>query len=178
MIIKTCIFSISFSIYYAVNFAFFDDSIMHTIYETGGQYDIIYFIPKIVISFTVSYYITIIIKLIFLSERNLAQVRKQQSSSLAHEIAQKERKNLVIKYTIFFISGLIFLGFFWMLLSSFGAVYPNTQMFIFKNAIISFGMSLLYPFFTSLFPCIFRICALNSTDKECIYKTSQLIQKL
>ena len=28
-----------------------------------------------------------------------------------------------------------------MLLSSFGAVYPNTQMFIFKNALISFAIS-------------------------------------
>ena len=31
MIIKLCIFSLSFSIYYAVNFAFFDDKILHEI---------------------------------------------------------------------------------------------------------------------------------------------------
>ena len=93
------------------------------------------FIPKIAISFAASYYITIIIKIIFLSERNINQVRKQITSSLANSISEKVRKNLIIKYIIFFILGLIFLVFFWMLLSSFGAVYPNTQIFIFKNAL-------------------------------------------
>ena len=85
---------------------------MHKIYEIGGEYDIIYFLPKIIISFIASYYLTIIIKLIFLSERNITKVRKQVSLSLAYSISDKVKKNLVIKYIIFFISGLIFLVFF------------------------------------------------------------------
>ena len=180
IIIRTCIFSISFSIHYAINFAFFDDKIMHTIYAIGGIYDIIYFIPKITISFFGSYYLTNIIKIIFLSERNIFQVRKTQNLSIAYTIADKTKKNLVIKYTAFFVLGLIFLGFFWMLLSSFGAVYLNTQMFIFKNALISFAMSLIYPFFFSIFHGMFRTCSLNSKqkNKECIYKTSRFLQLL
>ena len=59
-IIKLCIFSLSFSIYYAVNFAFFDDDMLHMIYELGGKYDFIYFIPKITISFAISYIISTI----------------------------------------------------------------------------------------------------------------------
>ena len=35
LIIRLCIFSLSFSIYYAINFAFFTDEIMHVIYEKG-----------------------------------------------------------------------------------------------------------------------------------------------
>ena len=151
---------------------------MHEIYEVGGKYDIMYFIPKITISFAVSYYITTIIKIIFLSERNISQVRKQLSVSLSQNISDKERKNLIIKYIIFFILGLMFLVFFWMLLSSFGAVYPNTQMFIFKNTLISFGMSLIYPFFISILPSIFRICSLKSNNKECTYKVSKFLQIL
>ena len=180
MIIKSCIFNLSFSIHYAVNFAFFDDNILHKIYELGGKYDFIYFIPKITISFITSYYITIIIKLIFLSERNIIKIREQNSLSIAYSIADKVRKNIVIKYALFFILGLLFLGFFWMLLSSFGAVYPNTQIFIFKNALISFAMSLFYPFLFSLFPCVFRICSLNSKQKnsEYMYKTSKFLQLL
>ena len=180
MIIRTCIFSLSFSIYYAVNFAFFDDNIMHKIYEVGGKYDILFFIPHISISFIVSYYITTIIKIIFLSERNINQVRIQHEVSIAYNISDKEKKNLIIKYTIFFILGLIFLFFFWMLLSSFGAVYPNTQMFIFKNALISFSMSLFYPLIINIFPCFFRRCSLNSKkkDNECMYKLSKFLQVL
>ena len=178
MIIKTCIFSLSFSIYYAINFAFFDDSIMHKIYEVGGKYDVVFFISKITISFFASYYITVIIKLIFLSERNILHIRNQLTLSQANYAADKEKKNLVIKYTIFFIGGLIFLVFFWMLLSSFGAVYQNTQMFIFKNALISFAMSLCYPFFINIFPCLFRMCSLNSKESESMYKFSQFLQVL
>ena len=180
IIIRSDIFSLSFSIYYAINFAFFTDEIMHKIYEDGGKYDIVYFMPKIVISFFVAYYITILIKIIFLSERNINQVRQQTSSSIAYNIADKVKKNLVIKYTIFFILGIVFLVFFWMLLSSFGAVYPNTQMFIFKNALISFAISLVYPFFTNIFPSILRMCSLNSNkkDNECIYKLSKFLQIL
>ena len=177
-IIRSCIFSLSFSICYATNFAFFNDEIMHEIYEFGGKYDIMLFIPKTAISFAASYYITIIIKIIFLSERNINQVRKQITSSLANSISEKVRKNLIIKYIIFFILGLIFLVFFWMLLSSFGAVYPNTQIFIFKNALLSFAMSLIYPFFISILPCIFRMCSLNSNNSECMYKVSKFLQIL
>ena len=180
MIIKLCIFSLSFSIYYAVNFAFFDDNIMHKIYEIGGKYDVLYFLPKITISFAISYYITVIIKLIFLSERNIFLIRTQPTLSRASTVADKEKKNLVIKYIIFFIGGLIFLVFFWMLLSSFGAVYQNTQMFIFKNALISFSISLFYPLFINIFPCFFRICSLSSKQKnnECMYKLSKFLQVL
>ena len=178
IIIRSCIFSLSFSIYYAVNFAFFTDEILHQIYEDGGKYDVVYFLPKITISFAISYYVTAIIKLIFLSDRNISKVRQQSSLSLAHSISEKVRKNLVIKYILFFILGLGFLVFFWMLLSSFGAVYPNTQMFIFKNALISFAMSLIYPFFIYIFPCALRMYSLNSSkkDSECIYKVSKFIQ--
>ena len=92
MVIKTCIFSLSFSIYYATNFAFFDDKIMHKIYELGGKYDVLYFLPKISIAFAASYYITVIIKLIFLSERNIANIRFQIMISSAYDISEKKRK--------------------------------------------------------------------------------------
>ena len=178
IIIRSSIFSLSFSIYYAVNFAFFTDEILHKIYEDGGKYDVLYFLPEIIISFVISYYLTAIIKLIFLSERNIAKVRQQSSLSKAYYFSEKARKNLVIKYIIYFILGLGFLFLFWMLLSSFGAVYPNTQMFIFKNALISFAMALVYPFFIYIFPCVLRMCSLNSSqkDNECVYKISKLLQ--
>ena len=153
---------------------------LHEIYENGGKYDIMYFLPKIAIAFIISYIITTIIKYIFLSERNIYEIRIQPTYSSAYNISQKEKRNLVIKYTIFFILGIIFLVFFWMLLSSFGAVYQNTQMFIFKNALISFSMSLCYPFIIIIFPSIFRICALNSKEKnnECMFKLSKFLQIL
>ena len=106
-----------------------------------------------------------LIKFIFLSERNISKIRKQTSLSMASEVYDKVQNYLVIKYTVFFNSWIIFLGFFWILLSSFGAVYQNTQMFIFKNALISFAFTIIYPLFINIFPCILRIFSLNSKNE-------------
>ena len=65
--------------------------------------------------------------------------------------------------------------FFWMLLSSFGAVYQNTQFIVFENTLISFGISFIYPFFYNIFPCFFRMCGLNSKS-ECLYNFSKALQ--
>ena len=102
----------------------------------------------------------------------------EQTLSNADSKANKVGKNLIIKYTIFFIGGLIFIVFFWILLSSFGAVYTNTQIFIFKNTLISFAISLCYPFLINILPCIFRMCSLRSTNSECTYKVSKFLQLL
>ena len=177
-IIKMCIFFLTFSIYYAINIAFFNEKIIHNIFEKGGKYDIIYFIPRISLSFAISHIISIIIKYIFLSERNLLNVKIQTSMEVAEKVAEKEKRNLFWKYVIFFISGIIFLLFFWLLLSSFGAVYKNTQLFVFENTLISFAISFIYEIFINIFPCVFRIPSLNSKEKnkEYIYRFSRFLQ--
>ena len=180
LIIKLCMTVISFSIYYAINFAFFDDKTIHKIYADKGRYNFIYFIPKILISFVCSYSIYIIIRYIFLSERNILQVKIQNNAENAETMMIKEKKNLKIKYFIFFSSGIAFLLFFWYLLSSFGAVYQNTQFIVFENTLICFGISLIFPFFINIFPSVFRIISLNSEtkSKECFYKFSKFLQIL
>ena len=178
MIIKSSILCLSFSIYYAINFIFFNDEIIHKLYEEGGKYDIIYFLPKIIISFAISHIITIFIKFVFLSERNIANIKQQLTSSLAYNISLVEKRNLIIKYTIYFISGIIFLVFFWMLLSSFGAVYQNTQIYIFENALLSFTLSFFYTFLFNILPSIFRILSLSSKNNEYIYQFSKFLQLL
>ena len=109
IIIKSCIFTLSFSIYYTINFAIFDNDVIHKIYEEGGKYNILYFLPKISISFGISHIIYIIIKFLFLSERNILEVKIQPNLSRANDTAEKVKRNLVIKYIIFFILGIIFL---------------------------------------------------------------------
>ena len=178
MIIKSCIFLLSFDIYYVVNYFFFNENVIHKIYEDGGSFDIIYFIPQIAISFGIANTITIIIKLIFLTERNIIQVRNQPSYSAAIEISSKVKKNIVIKHILFFIMGIILLFFFWMLLSSFGAFYQNSQLILFVMVLLSFSITLIYTFFYNIIPCIFRFCTLNSEQKnmDCIYNFSKFLQ--
>ena len=180
MIIKLCIFLLSFDIYYVINFAFFNEDVLHKLYEDGGGFDIIYFIPQISISFAVSHIITILIKFIFLSERNIIQVRNQPTYEAAMRISDKVRRNIVCKYILFYILGIIFLFFFWMLLSSFGAVYQNTQIILFESVLVSFAISFIYPIFYNIIPCIFRFCSLSNKEKnlDCLYKISKFLQIL
>jgi hypothetical protein len=161
-----------------MNFVFFSENTIHKIYEDGGNYDFLYFIPQISISFAASHVVTIIIKLLFLSERNISNINSKQTYNDAYNIYEKEKKNLIIKYIFFFILGIIFLGIFWLFLSSFGAVYQNTQIVVFENTLISFSISLVYPIFFNFIPCIFRICSLSSKNKNlgAIYSFSKFLQ--
>ena len=79
LIIKICLFSLSFAIYYLFNAFFFNYSIIHIIYKDGGSYNLSYLFPIIVYAFLISYYINAIIKYYFISERNLLEIKNQKS---------------------------------------------------------------------------------------------------
>ena len=150
---------------------------IHKIYKDGAKYDIIFFLPKIIISFTISHFICVLIKIIFLSERNILQIKKQPTYFQAYEIVSLVERRLVIKYVIFYILGILLLLFFWMVLSSFGAVYQNTQIMMFENTLISFSISFIYPFFINIFPCLFRVYSLSSKSEN-LYTFSKILQFL
>ena len=62
----------------------------------------------------------------------------------------------------------------------FGAIYKNTQIHLLKDTLISFDLSLIYPFGIYLLPGIFRIIALSNrkNKSECLYNFSKLLQML
>ena len=180
LIIKVNLFFFSFSVYYAVNLLFFTNEIIHQIYESGGDYEIKYFLKKIIYSFIISSFFSNLIKFIFLSERNILEIKEASSLNQLYDVAEKVKRSLVIKYTIFFILGIIFLSFFWMFLSSFGAVYQNTQKYVVENTMISFGISFIFPFIINLVPGCLRISAIKSKSKDenMLYKISIILQWL
>ena len=60
----------------------------------------------------------------------------------------------------------------------FGVIYKNTQIHLLKDTLISFGLSLIYPFFINLLPGLFRIPALSNSkrNRKCLYLFSKLLQ--
>ena len=171
-IIKLDLFFLSFCIYYFFNSLFCNESTIHKIYEDEGVYNFIYSIPFILYSFIISHFLYLLIKYFILSERNIYKI----IHSNINDKIDKINKDLIIKNNIFFIVCIIFLVFLWYYLSSFGAVYQNTQKYLIKNTLISFGFSLVYPFIINLIPGIFRVYSLKNNNKECIYKISNIIQ--
>ena len=69
------------------------------------------------------------------------------------------------------------MSFFWYFIACFCAVYRNTQFILIENSLVSFGLSMLYPFWLDLLPGFFRIPALQAKakNKECYYTTSGFI---
>ncbi len=55
-------------------------------------------------------------------------------------------------------------------------VYKNTQIYLIKDTLISFGTSMIYPFALYIIPGIFRIHSLKGKNKEYIYNFSKIVQ--
>ena len=165
-IIKIDLFFLSFCIYSFINCLFFDESRIHKIYTDESVYNFNYLIPYITYSFIISHTIFTTIKYFSLSERNIGEIKDAKTMSELSDKEYQAKRCIKIKYTCFFCLSIIFLIFFWYYLSSFGAVYQNTQIYLIKNILISFSFSLLYPFIVNLFPSIFRLYSLKGYNKE------------
>ena len=176
-IIKIDIFFVGFEIYYAVNGLFFDDNTMHKIYETKGSFNLEYQLPQIIYSSLISLFINTILRILALSNNEILGFKKNKDKKKLDERKNNLKNNLEIKFILYFILSFIFLIFFWYYISMFGAIYKNTQYHLLKDTLISFGLSLIYPFGIYLIPGIFRIPALSNKNK-CLYNISKLFQIL
>ena len=179
-IIKISLLLFSFALYYTINALFFSDSTMHKIYEDKGAFDFIYQIPQILFSSVLSNIDNALISYLSLSEKNLLFLKntKEKNKENLQKLVYEIKKCLIIKFILFFFFNFFSLILFWYYLGCFCAVYTNTQIHLIKDTLLSFALSLLYPFGLCLLPGIFRIKALNSKnqDKECMYKFSKILQ--
>ena len=175
--IKISLFLLAFSLYFTINGFFFSDDTMHKIHEDNGAFNIFYQIPQILYSTVISAIINAILKLLSLSERNILLIKQEKNMNIAIKKSKNIQRCITIKFTIFFILSIILLLFFWYFISCFCAVYTNTQTILIKDTLVSFAISMLYPFGLNLLPGMLRIPALRAKnkDKKCIYKTSELI---
>ena len=147
-IIKKFIFFLSFAIHYTINALFFNDHTMHKILEDNGSYNISYQFPKILISSIASTVLMrIMLETLILTERNALEVKRQKTKELVENMKLKVLKCIKIKFAIFFILNFFLLILFWFYLSCFNGVYENTQIYLFENTFISFGINIIYPFF-------------------------------
>lgn len=174
-IIKISFFIVSFSLFMTINGFFFSDDTMHKVYEDSGKYNILYQIPQILYSSLISVTVNSLLKYLSLSEKSILELKKRKK--LISKNSEEIEKCLKIKLILYLIIGMIFMLFFWYFISSFCAVYTNTQIILLENTMISFGLSMIYPFGYVLLPGIFRIPALKAKnqDQKCIYKLSKLI---
>ena len=175
IIIKTYLFVLFFWIYYFINGLFITKSTIHQLYVEEGNYNFKYFIKFILYSFLIAHCINIIIKYLVLSENNILDIKKEDHIKNAKEKAIKVKKNLIIKYIIFFSLSCSFVLFNGYYLSCFGAVYQNTQIVLIKNTSISLCVSFIYPFIINFLPGLFRKFSLMKDERQCLYNFSKII---
>ena len=175
--IKMTLFLLSFSLYFSINGFFFSDSTMHKVYENKGKYGFIYRIPQIIYSTLVSTVINMILKTLSLSEKNFLEIKEITDLEEAKEKSKEVENCLKIKFIIFYLISFSIIIFFWYFISCFCAVYTNTQIILIKDTLISFCLSMIYPFGFNFIPGMFRIPALRAKneDKQCLYKASIII---
>ena len=174
--IKIALFLFSFSLYFTINGFFFIDENMHNIYVNNGNFNIIFQLPQILYSTIITSFINVILKSLSLSENSILKIKNANEKEYIKKSKEIERC-LKIKFILFFIFSFLFMSFFWYFISCFCAVYKNTQSILIKDTLLSFGLSMIYPFGINLIPGIFRIPALRSEkrNKNCIYNFSKII---
>ena len=183
-IIKIDLFFVGFVIFFTINALFFNDKTMHKIYEDKGKFQILYQLPQIIYSSLISLVIDTILKLLAITDGDLLKLKSEKDKEEPInkiEMNQKEKnlnKKLKIKFSLYFIVSTIFLLFFWYYLSIFCTVYRNTQKHLIEDTLISFGLSLLYPFGIYLFPGLFRIPSLANKKggRRYLYFISKVLQ--
>ena len=176
-IIKIDLFFIGLIMDYAVNALFFNDETMHKIYIDKGLFDWKTQIPITIYSFLISTILNIPLSLLGLSNDSIIAFKHLKNIGI-----KKKRKKLIfclkLKFIFYFLISFIFLLFFWYYISIFGVVYKNTQYHLLKDTLLSFALSLFYPFITCLLPGLFRITSLSNPKKkrECLYNFSKIFQ--
>ena len=177
IVVKISLLMLSFSLFFTINGFFFSDATMNKINEDKGVYNIIFQIPQILYSTVISAIINTILKRLSLSEKQILMIKLEKDFILAQKKSISIKKCLKIKLTCFFILSLTLMIFFWYFISCFCAVYKNTQIILINDSLISFALSMIYPFGLYLLPGLFRTQALKAPlkDKKCLYKASNLI---
>ena len=151
---------------------------MHKIYESKGQFDLETQIPIIVYSTLISTILNKPLNLLALSNDTILKFKHDNTQKNIKKKAINLKNKLKIKFIVYFFTSFLFLLFFWYYISMFGAIYRNSQIHLLKDTLISFGLSLLFPFVIYLLPGIFRIPALSSSKNEgvCLYNFSKFLQ--
>ena len=177
-IIKMFLFFFFFSVTFTINALFFNDNTMHKIYIDEGEFNLIYQIPQIIYSTLISSVTGSLIKYLALTEKIILTIKEVKKLDDLNSKKEKVIKTVKMKITLFFIIGFIILFIFMIYSTCFCGIYVNTQIHLIKDSIISYGLSLIYPFCYNLIPGIFRISALRAKkkDKKYLFRFSKFIQ--
>ena len=174
--IKYARFIFLFSTDMAMNVFFFSDESMHKIFLNYGKYNFIQQIPQIVYTTIISQLMEIFLCYLSLTDKHIYNI-KDLNQAFEREKIRSILKCIKIKLVSFFIFTFIIFILYWYIVSTFCAVYENTQIIFLKDCFLSFGLGLIYPIIIYLIPSCLRIISIRNSKQglKCLYKLSDII---
>ena len=168
-VLKIQLFFFAIIIFIVFNTLFYSDNDVSHTYQNKGKFDFLYTLPKTIFSSLISAVINFILKFLSLSNEKIKQIANIKNEKLFQKTIFNEI--LIIKRKIFVFHILIFLFilFFWLYITLFCAVYRNSQTLVFKSCLITFCLSMFYPFIICLITAVFRLFALSHNFKIFFY---------
>ena len=158
----------------AMNIFFFFDNSIHTIYLKKGKYDFGLLLPQIIYSVMITYVTEILISFLTMTDKYIYPIKDLENNEVNKSIAMNSLKCIKKKLQAFFIFIFIVMIFYWYLITSFCAVYQNTQTIYLINFVLSFIIYLIYPFIIYIITSSIRVCGLKKKSAF-LYKLSNII---
>ena len=172
-LIKYSLFIFGFNLYLIINAFFFDEGSFKYIYKNKGKYDFFYSLPKSIFSSICCTIVNYLLHRLSLSQRLVEKI-KMKNSYQSEKIIEKMKKRLRIKLTIFYIVLFFFMILFWYYISTFCGIYRNTQLKLFKATLITFLITMIFPFIFCMLTALTRKIALKKKSRT-LFKISKFL---
>ena len=154
-----------FALFLTSNTFFINDSVLHNLFISNGKIRVLSDISKIGFSFLISVTIKNLLLLISFPEMDIAKIKNQKN----YQTMQKSINMVITKCYLFFFVNIIILSLIWIYIASFFMIFRNTQMYVIKNTLISFGLSMVVPFILYIIPAFIRIISVKGDNSQCGY---------
>ena len=174
-VIKLSFFVFTFQISFFLNALFYTDEYISDTYHNDGVLDFISSLPKSIYSFVATLITTNLLRMLSNSKSELQKVIKEKGNNKDYKIIinnklKKLRNKLIIYFIIVFLLGI----FFSYYVTTFCAVYRNSQKYWFYGCLESFAMDSLISIISCAILSLLRYISIKKKN-ECLYKTTNFI---
>jgi hypothetical protein len=176
--IKINLLCFRLEIIFVLNALFYTDSYISETYHNSGNLNFGFSLPKAIYSILVSIIVTIFLKMLTTSKKEIYKKIKENDDKLEYLMAINEvLNNIKIKLIVFFILQFIFSFIFLYYVSAFCAVYQNSKLYWFYGCLESIFIDFLISFIYCIFIATFRYFGLKNPTK-CLFDFSNILNIL
>ena len=162
----------------AFNVFFFSDDSMHDIYESGGDFDFFGQLTQMIYSTIISQLLEIFLNYLTMTDIHYYEIKEKKKEIVDNNMILSVINCIKYKIIAFYVFTFLLFFFYWYTVSSFCAVYQNTQKIFITDSVSSFLLGLMYPFILYLIPAGLRMLSLKAKEKKnlkFIYMLSDVI---